>query len=424
MPTSPTAALPPPDFRLDVRNIQSSTLDAIFGTLHAGTAVQGFEVLERAACGDGLASTADRLKLQVHYASNPAALPETVVFKTLLLNPLLRMGLPAILSLSSAVALFEKLPWVGGAAARLLFVIVGVYQKYCPQAPDAMYAVESRFYRDIRPQLDIEAPRVFGAHYDARTRHFAVLMEDLTLRGARFPNALESLPLDTVRSTLRTMAQMHARYWNDPALDTTLNWVPTRFEGGMYPVFNGIGYDLIRYQVEQHPFKQKILEPLGRSVRELWDAMWQTQQQLMAGPRTLLHGDTHVGNTYVLPDGSGGLLDFQLLVKGHPMIDVTYYLMTALDIENRRQHERALIQEYLDTLKTLGVDAPTIAQAWHDHRVAALWGLVIGWLITPPVNYGETITTANLERLTQAVIDLDAFAALDPAQAAAKPARA
>lgn len=412
---APAVTLPPSDFRLDVRKLDSTTLDAIYGTLHPGTSVQRFEVLERAACGDGLASTADRLKLKVAFNQNPAALPETVVFKTLLLNPLLRMGLPAILSLSSVVALFEKLPWIGGAAARLLFVIVGVYQKYCPQAPDAMYAVESRFYRDIRPQLPIEAPRVFGAHYDARTRHFAVLMEDLTLRGAHFPNALESQSLDTVRSTLRTMAQMHARYWNDPTLDTALDWVPTRFEGGMYPVFNGIGYDLIRYQVEQHPFKQQILAPLGRSVRELWDAMWQTQQRLMTGPRTLLHGDTHVGNTYVLPDGSGGLLDFQLLVKGHPMIDVTYYLMTALDIDSRRQHERELIQHYLDTLKSLGVDAPTAAQAWIDHRVAALWGLVIGWLITPPVNYGETITTANLERLTQAVIDLDVFELLDDA---------
>ncbi len=416
---APLAMQPPPEFRLDVRNIRPATLDAVFGTLHAGTSVQGFEVLERAACGDGLASTADRLKLQLRYARNPAALPETVVFKTLLLNPLLRMGLPAILSLSSAVALFEKLPWIGAAAARLLFVIVGVYQKYCPQAPDAMYAVESRFYRDIRPHLQIEAPRVFGAHYDARTRHFAVLMEDLTQRSARFPNALESLPLDTVRSALRTMAQMHAHYWNDSALDTTMDWVPTRFDGGMYPVFSGIGYDLIRYQVEQHSFKQQILAPLGRSVRELWDAMWQTQRQLMSGPRTLLHGDTHVGNTYVLPDGSSGLLDFQLLVKGHPMIDVTYYLMTALDTDRRRQHERTLIQEYLDTLTSLGVHAPSMAQAWHDHRLAALWGLVIGWLITPPVNYGEAITRANLERLTQAVIDLDAFGTLSDRTVAA-----
>jgi hypothetical protein len=38
---------------------------------------------------------------------------------------------------------------------------------------------------------------------------------------------------------------------------------------------------------------------------------------------------------------------------------------------------------------------------------------VIGWLITPPVNYGVPITAANIQRTTDAIIDLDAFAALE-----------
>ena len=131
---------------------------------------------------------------------------------------------------------------------------------------------------------------------------------------------------------------------------------------------------------------------------------------LQSGPRTLLHGDTHVGNSYVLPDGTSGLLDFQLLVKGNWCIDVTYYLITALDIETRRQHEAELLDYYLTELDRQGVDrVPDFEEAWHDHRLASIWGLVIGWLITPPVNYGEEITAANIERTTAAVIDLDAF---------------
>jgi hypothetical protein len=41
-----------------------------------------------------------------------------------------------------------------------------------------------------------------------------------------------------------------------------------------------------------------------------------------------------------------------------------------------------------------------------------LWGLVIGWLITPPVNYGEEITRANLTRLVTAAQDLETLQAL------------
>jgi len=47
--------------------------------------------------------------------------------------------------------------------------------------------------------------------------------------------------------------------------------------------------------------------------------------------------------------------------------------------------------------------------------VPVIWGLVIGWWITPPVHYGETITAAKIERTTAAVIDLKAFAALEVA---------
>jgi hypothetical protein len=38
-------------------------------------------------------------------------------------------------------------------------------------------------------------------------------------------------------------------------------------------------------------------------------------------------------------------------------------------------------------------------------RRAAIWGLVIGWLMTPTINYGEQITVANITRLVAAVQD-------------------
>jgi hypothetical protein len=41
-----------------------------------------------------------------------------------------------------------------------------------------------------------------------------------------------------------------------------------------------------------------------------------------------------------------------------------------------------------------------------------VWGFVIGWLITPAVNYGPAITDANLSRMVGACQDLDPFALL------------
>lgn len=401
------------DFYLNVNDLSPATMNYLLAKLYPNTHVEAVTVQSRAACGDGLASTADRVTLEVVYSKNEDLLPQRIILKTLLLNKWLRLGLPAILSLSTVVSRLESISLVGGIASRTLFSLIGIFQKYFPQAPDAMYEIESRFYSEIRPELKIEAPQVFGASYDAHTRHFAILMEDLTQRKVKFPSALQVQSLATIKSTLSAMAVLHARFWNSPELGNELDWVPTRFKGGMYPVFDGIGFDMIRYQVDSNQFKQDLIAPIGKTVKELWDGMWESQKLLEYGPQTLLHGDTHVGNTYVLSDGESGLLDFQLLVKGNPFIDITYYIITALDAETRKDHERDLISYYLQELEVHGVNAPDTEEAFQDYRLASIWGLVIGWLICPPVNYGVEITSANIERTAKAVVDLNAFSAIE-----------
>ncbi len=171
--------------------------------LHPDVVVRAVEVLERARCGDGIASTADRIALGVEFApGRDGGLPSRMILKTLLLHPLLRFGLPAVLSLARASRATESLPAVDGGVRSLLFVLVGAYQRFFPHAPDPMYANEVRFYTEIRPQLDLEAPRAFGGLFDAKSRHFGILMEDVTLRGASFPNATRDVPLDSIRDLL------------------------------------------------------------------------------------------------------------------------------------------------------------------------------------------------------------------------------
>ena len=78
------------------------------------------------------------------------------------------------------------------------------------------------------------------------------------------------------------------------------------------------------------------------------------------------------------------------MMRGSWAHDVTYLLVTALDPEVRRAHQRELLGEYLELLRVSGVtDVPSPAEAFEQYRTAALWGLVIGWLICPPENYGQ-----------------------------------
>jgi hypothetical protein len=396
---------------LNIRALKPAAIEAMLRTRHPGARVAAVQLIDHARCGDGIASTADRQTLSVHCTLNDGvSLPERMVLKTRTLRPWMRMSLPSILALSSVSQAAEGLPLIGRPARKLLFVFVGAFQKLFPQAPDAMYLTEVRFYADLRSGLDIEAPVTYGSLFDERSRQFGVLLEDLNLRAVRFPNALEELPLSTVKSLLETLAHLHAHFWESARFGDDLAWVPTRLAGGMFPVFDGIGRELISYQVQSNAFKLRLLRPLGRTVDELWRGLWQSQEILAGGPQTLLHGDTHTGNTYQLPDGRGGLLDWQLMVRGNPMNDVSYLLCTSLPTETRRAEERDLIAFYLSALARLGISSPpSLDEAWRDHRLAAIWGLVIGWLITPPVNYGEAITSANIRRMVAACNDLDAF---------------
>jgi hypothetical protein len=345
-------------------------LSAALARLHPGVAVERVRVVEEAHCDTGSASTAARAVLDLEYAPGAdCGLPGRVVLKTVLVRP---------------------------------------------GAPSAMYQNEVRFYQQLRPELGIETPRVFASVFDEQSGGFGVIMEDLRLRAARFLNATESMNEPRMRSVLDQLARLHARFWNSPRFAQDLDWLWTPLSGGFHDFLLGPGGEFLRDQVHRSQYKQSLLERLGRTFDEAWRTLWNAQRILASGPTTLLHGDAHVGNAYLLPGDRMGLLDWQLMLRGRWSHDVTYILITALDTEQRRRHEKDLIAYYLDRLAAGGVhDAPSPGDAWLLYRQTAIWGFLIGWMITPFDNYGEPISRANLERLTAALEDLDTFAALD-----------
>ncbi len=329
----------PYKFPSRVDEINADLLTAVLSERGTDVVVENFTLITTEQCGDGFASTADRVILGLDYAAGSGAgMPSRVLLKTMLLNP---------------------------------------------HAPEAMYKNEVRFYRDIRPQLNIETPQSYASLFDQETGQFGIIMEDLSVREARFPNATTQLSLEEITSLVKNLAKLHACFWDSPRFRQDLSWVPTPCSRGMFDVFDKIGLTLITTQVEKNAFKQALIEPIGLSLEQMWDAMWQVERSFEAyQPRTLLHGDTHIGNTYILPDGSGGLLDWQLMVMGCWAHDLAYVIVSGLETEVRRQHERDLISIYLDELSRCGVkQAPSPNEAWLLYRQAIIWGLVIGWLI-------------------------------------------
>jgi hypothetical protein len=348
-----------------VADVTPELLNAIIRPWHPEIRVEAVEVLDNKAYGDGMVSTAARALLGVRYAAgSPADLPERVVLK-LARNPDFLIG--------------------------------------------PLYANEVRFYNLLAPQIgDVESPFSLGGAYDPDSQQFGLLLGDLTLRNARFPNASEHVTIEEVRNIVENLARLHARFWQSPRFASDLSWVETHVDGPLARFMHELVPAAIQQEIDTEQFKTELVERLRTTGDELKQGTHRLHRHQQTLPHTLLHGDTHIGNTYLLPGGKGGLLDWQLCVRGHHMHDVNYLITTALSIGTRRANERDLLAYYLDRLAAFGVsNAPGFEESWTEYKRTLIWGVYIGWLTTPVTNYGWEINVINHLRLTTAFEDHD-----------------
>lgn len=278
-----------------------------------------------------------------------------------------------------------------------------------------LYENEVAFYTRLRPELEIAAPICFGGLYEVGGEGFAIALEDLRRRDVHFANVKSDVSVEQVESLLSALATLHAHYWQSPRFETDLAWVQPHTAGAIYTMFNHPDAvpATIAQNVETHQFKQELVEAAGQTVEGLYREFRKLQRHQATLPQTLCHGDTHIGNTYLMPDGGAGLVDWQLMARGYCLHDVTYLLMTGLSVATRRANQEALLAYYREQLVGRGVpDAPDLDMLWLEYRRAAIWGVYIGWLTTPTENYGWDICVNNHIRLFTAYQDLECRAAL------------
>lgn len=346
------------------QDLSPGLLTALLEARYPGTTVAAIDLLQAKSYGEEMVSTSARAVLQLHYrGSAPAELPTRVVVK-------FSRGIDAIM------------------------------------AP--FYRNEVAFYQNVRAALAIEAPHSFAAAFDSQSLRFALVLEDLTQRGAQFPNVTQPLELAAVESLLDTLAALHAAFWESPRFRTDLACLETHLDGGVATLMNGLAPAYIQHEIDSVAFKRELVQRLRTTGPELLAGVQAVQRHQARLPQTLLHGDSHLGNTYLLSQNRGGFLDWQLCVRGYCLHDVGYLVATSLPIESRRRHERELLSRYLERLREYGVrQPPSFADAWQEYGRTMIWGVYIGWLTTPVVNYGWEINVVNHLRLTTAYEDLD-----------------
>jgi hypothetical protein len=270
---------------------------------------------------------------------------------------------------------------------------------------------EPRLFHSGVP-LPLDHPQVHLALIDEANLDFLIVMEDVGRRGGDPRDATRPLTVDQAVSGVRGLARLHGHYWGERlSSHPTLDWVEPFVAWKVMAA--GIDIGLRRAGETIPPAVARL------SGDDIEGHYWARYIDTFAeGPTTLLHGDPHIGNTYVLPGDEVGFLDWQVVRRGDPALDLGYFLQGALTIEDRRASEADLVEEYRSALDLPDHERPTREGMWLRYRASVAHGLAI-WLATAASDTWQRpeVSLALAQRYATAFVDLDCAAAIDELRA-------
>src|SRR3984957_16518109 len=120
---------------------------------------------------------------------------------------------------------------------------------------------DTRFHRDLRPDLSVETMTTFFADPLDGPSQFLILGEDITLRGAQVPDAISGLTVEQADALLATLGQLHAPFWGSQrlAIGGDLSWLQDPVDGGFAHFLRDNGFAIIRALVDA-PYKTALLD--------------------------------------------------------------------------------------------------------------------------------------------------------------------
>lgn len=242
--------------------------------------------------------------------------------------------------------------------------------------------LEARFYHLMRDQLQAPVARSAYADWDDDGGgRGIVVMEDLGSADGSFGHSTDQLGVDGVARGLESLATLHGALWDSPVLRAQ-TWLPTSMDT---PVdteqvlrnYNYIALNLAKpsYRAFLPPWMLETPEHFAHAFDELAEFA-----RTQPGPRCLVHGDAHQGNSFLRANGERVWHDWQLVRQGQPWRDVNYFMLGALTIAERRASAADLLRHYRAALIATGArDVPDADTAWAHFRRWTVYGMQ-AWL--------------------------------------------
>ena len=270
----------------------------------------------------------------------------------------------------------------------------------------------------VVPRLDIEAPRCFYSARDKASGRSIHVLADLSASDpVEFCNQTTAISHAQANEIVDTLAELHGTFWSVENDRVDFDAIPlppyeTFFDTGK------AGGIRDGHEAAMTKMGNLIPERLQARRNEIWPAAELARDAHGTLPRTIIHSDVHLGNWYITPDGHMGLGDWACACKGLWARDVAYALMTSLAIDDRRRWEGALLERYLDRLKTRFAIDLSWDDAFRAYREQSLTALMM-WTPTLcpapgfPDMQPEAMSIEMIRRLATAMDDLQVLALFD-----------
>jgi aminoglycoside phosphotransferase (APT) family kinase protein len=229
---------------------------------------------------------------------------------------------------------------------------------------------EARFYRDVAADVPVRVPRAYYAETDGD--RYVMVLEDLDATGCRFPAPTDPDVEFRARDIVEQLGALHARYWESSRFDDggDLAWLAGKGTGdaGGGATFVQMAVDNLGDQLDAdfHRIAELYLAR-APDIVGLWNS----------GPRTLVHGDPHMGNLFVDEQAGNrtGFLDWAVLGRSPGMRDVAYVLCNSVPAGVRGPGEKAWIARYCEVLGAAGIEY-AFDEAWRQYRLFAVYSWV------------------------------------------------
>ena len=267
---------------------------------------------------------------------------------------------------------------------------------------------EAKVYAAVGDALPVRAPHVWHASCDD-DGSFVMVLEDLDAAGCRFATPDDPDVLAVAASLVDELAKLHAAFWG-----RDLPWLGThalspgdsdeaRQRMAMGAAIVGSAVDQFASELPAE-FRQlaEVYIARNRDIGALWNE----------GERTLIHGDTHIGNLFV-DAGRTGFYDWAVASHHPGMRDVAYFLCNSLPTEIRRAEEGALVARYRAGLAEHGITLDATL-AHEQYRLFSVYSWIAATTTAAMGSRWQPVEVGRraMERTTQAIIDLDVLGLL------------